>query len=387
MRNIPYFWRGNVAGGRKRPPYPTHQLTTGKMSEPSKKVTIKDVAQMAGVSKGTVDRVIHNRGEVSADSLQRVLDVIRRIDYRPNVYASLLASRRHYRIVCLMPHSDPGGFWEIARRGVTRASGECRDFNIEIEVVNYNQFEVESFREACRQTLADLPDAVMIVPMFRSQAAEFVGRLASRKVPFVFIESKLDDTPYMAYYGMPLFESGYLGASLLLRNARPGEVACFRFHRSGDALSNTASVRQEGFEKYLGEKLPGCRLFVDYLYPRVCDENTQVLDRFFAAHPAVRHIIIFNSRSFIAAEYLKARGMEGYTLLGFDPLERNVACMKEGRLDYLIAQKCGTQAYRGVMALRNLFVFKTQPARRDNYMSMDILTALNVDYYVDLPDE
>ena len=61
--------------------------------------------------------------------------------------------------------------------------------------------------------------------------------------------------------------------------------------------------------------------------------------------------------------------------------------MKEGRLDYLIAQKCGTQAYRGVMALRNLFVFKTQPARRDNYMSMDILTALNVDYYVDLPDE
>ena len=46
------------------------------MSKPDKKVTIKDVAQLAGVSKGTVDRVIHNRGEVSAESFRKVQEVI-----------------------------------------------------------------------------------------------------------------------------------------------------------------------------------------------------------------------------------------------------------------------------------------------------------------------
>jgi len=36
-----------------------------KVKKPDKKITIKDIAQLAGVSIGTVDRVIHNRGEVS----------------------------------------------------------------------------------------------------------------------------------------------------------------------------------------------------------------------------------------------------------------------------------------------------------------------------------
>lgn len=357
------------------------------MSKPDKKVTIKDVAQLAGVSKGTVDRVIHNRGEVSAESFRKVQEVVRKIDYKPNAYASLLASRRHYRITCLMPDFEGGDFWEIAHRGVLRAYEECRDFNIGVQVVRYDQFRVESFRQACNDTLADLPDAVLIVPMFREAATEFVTELAGKKVPFVFIESKLPGTPYLAYYGMPVFESGYLGASLLLRNSAPAEVACFRFHRSGDALSNTASIRQDGFLHFIKQEKRACRLWVDYLYPSDCAQNTEILDRFFEAHPDIRHIIIFNSRAYIVAEYLQAHGMGDRILLGFDPLERNVKCMKSGYLDYIIAQKCETQAYRGVRALCNLFVFKTTPASADNYMSMDILTAENVNYYIDLPNE
>ena len=177
------------------------------------------------------------------------------------------------------------------------------------------------------------------------------------------------------------------GASLLLRNSAPAEVACFRFHRSGDALSNTASIRQDGFLHFIKQEKQACRLWVDYLYPSDCAQNTEILDRFFEAHPDIRHIIIFNSRAYIVAEYLQAHGMGYRILLGFDPLERNVKCMKSGYLDYIIAQKCETQAYRGVRALCNLFVFKTTPASADNYMSMDILTAENVNYYIDLPNE
>jgi len=357
------------------------------MKENGRKVTIKDVAALAGVSKGTVDRVIHHRGEVSEESLRKVLAVIEKMGYKPNVYASLLASRRRYRIVCLLPDFEPGGFWEIAHEGVMRAYGECRDFNVEVEEVRYDQFEVESFRRTCADTLDNPPDAVLIVPMFREQATAFTRQLAERNIPFVFIESRLPDTPYLAYYGMPVAQSGYLAASLLLRDPQAGEVACFRFYRSGDAVSNTASVRQEGFLQYLREHRPDCRLKVDYLYPYACDENTKTLDRFFATHPSLRRIVIFNSRAYIVAEYLRERKMEGMTLLGFDPLEKNVRSMKEGYIGFIIAQKCGTQAYRGVKALCNRFVFKTDPRSRDNYMSMDILTAENVDYYVDLRTE
>lgn len=358
------------------------------MKNSEKKVTIKDVAQLAGVSKGTVDRVIHNRGEVSAESLKRVLDVIDRIGYKPNVYASLLASRRHYRIVCLIPDFEAGEFWEIAYKGIVKAYEECRDFNVTVDIVRYDQFRLDSFRQACRDTLDQAPDAVLIVPMFSDSASEFVSELHARQIPFVFIESKLPDAPYMAYFGMPVFESGYLSARLLLKHQRAKEVACFRFHRSGDALSNTASIRQQGFSAYLEQHdRETCKLWVDYLYPSVCDENTKILDCFFERHPEVRHIVVFNSRSYIVAEYLQSRGMNDRVLLGFDPLERNVAAMKAGYIEYIIAQKCETQAYRGVKALCNYFVFKAWPSLKDNYMSMEVLTAENVNYYTDLAIE
>ncbi|WP_414654827.1 LacI family DNA-binding transcriptional regulator, partial [Flavobacterium sp. UBA4854] len=52
-----------------------------------KKYTIKDIAQMAGVSKGTVDRVLHNRGKVSPAALEKINEVLNVIDYEPNLIA------------------------------------------------------------------------------------------------------------------------------------------------------------------------------------------------------------------------------------------------------------------------------------------------------------
>ena len=67
------------------------------------KITINDVALAAGVSKGTVDRVLHNRGEVSRKSREKVMRVIEELGYKPNLYASVLASRRLQKIVCIIP--------------------------------------------------------------------------------------------------------------------------------------------------------------------------------------------------------------------------------------------------------------------------------------------
>ena len=49
--------------------------------------TIKDIARMAGVSAGTVDRVLHNRGDVSPKSKAKVQKVLDEIHYQPNVFA------------------------------------------------------------------------------------------------------------------------------------------------------------------------------------------------------------------------------------------------------------------------------------------------------------
>ena len=65
-----------------------------------KNVTIYDVAALAGVSKGTVDRVVYNRGRVSEKTAAAVRDAIVRLGYNPNLLASVLASNKTIDACC-----------------------------------------------------------------------------------------------------------------------------------------------------------------------------------------------------------------------------------------------------------------------------------------------
>lgn len=83
-------------------------------------ITINDVAKAAGVSKGTVDRVLHNRGEVSSKSREKVLRVIEELGYKPNVYASMLASQKKRTICCVIPEYVEGDFWSLTAKACLR---------------------------------------------------------------------------------------------------------------------------------------------------------------------------------------------------------------------------------------------------------------------------
>ena len=54
------------------------------------RITVKEVARLAGVSIGTVDRVLHDRGGVSAETKSRIDEIITSLGYEPNLIA------RHY---------------------------------------------------------------------------------------------------------------------------------------------------------------------------------------------------------------------------------------------------------------------------------------------------
>jgi LacI family transcriptional regulator len=60
------------------------------------KIRIKDIAEKSGVSVGTVDRILHNRPNVSKTAREKVEKVLEEINYQPNVYASALAYNKSY---------------------------------------------------------------------------------------------------------------------------------------------------------------------------------------------------------------------------------------------------------------------------------------------------
>ena len=85
------------------------------------RVRIKDIAKMADVSVGTVDRVIHGRSGVSESSRKRVEEILKQLDYQPNMYASALASNKKYTFACLLPLHEKAEYWTDSVTGAGRS--------------------------------------------------------------------------------------------------------------------------------------------------------------------------------------------------------------------------------------------------------------------------
>ena len=145
--------------------------------------TIKDIARMAGVSAGTVDRVLHNRGNVSASSREKVQSVLDKINYLPNMFAIGLAAKKRYRIVCLIPYYIMYDYWYSVAKGIEKAAHELQPFNVETVFLYYKHADRASYREVCEQLLADKPDAVLIAPNFEEETLE----LTTGWMPMLFL--------------------------------------------------------------------------------------------------------------------------------------------------------------------------------------------------------
>ena len=98
------------------------------------RVRIKDIAKMADVSVGTVDRVIHGRSGVSESSRKRVEEILKQLDYQPNMYASALASNKKYTFACLLPLHEKGEYWTDVETGIHNAVETYSDFNVAVHL-------------------------------------------------------------------------------------------------------------------------------------------------------------------------------------------------------------------------------------------------------------
>ena len=107
----------------------------------TEKVRIKDIAEKSGVSVGTVDRVLHNRPNVSKKAREKVEKVLKEINYQPNMYASALASNKKYTFICLLPEHLEGEYWTAVETGIHEAIATYSDFNTSVRINYYYPYD------------------------------------------------------------------------------------------------------------------------------------------------------------------------------------------------------------------------------------------------------
>ena len=347
----------------------------------NEKITINDIARRTGLSKGTVDRVLHNRGEVSRKSYDRVMEVIRELGYEPNLYASLLAKGKKHLVAVLIPAHEPGSFWELAASGIGKATDPVTAAGVEAVPFEYDQYDIESFRAAVAKVLEAEPSGVVIAPIFQGETEAVTRQFAERGIPYCFIDSRPDSNGYLAYFGMPLYKSGYLCADQLTRGRDIPGALIVRVRRDRFQQSDPTVNRRAGFLDYMLEHAPACKIDNVFIDPNDPDGIDAILDGYFAEHPQVRHIVMFNSRIHLLVPWLAAHPDPERRVVGFDNLKANMEALRDGTVSVLIGQRPDEQVRLAIEALAEHALLGKEPARKDQFMHMDILTRYNVEDY------
>jgi ABC-type sugar transport system, periplasmic component len=358
-----------------------------EMKELNQKIRIKDIATLAGVSEGTVDRVLHQRGDVSEKSKLAVEKVLKEINYTPNLFARSLATKKQYRFVCLFPAFQPGEYWESVDKGFGLAASDYVHHNVHIDKKYFNQFDVNSFVSVANEALITEPDAVFIAPIFRNETIKFTAELSARGIPYSFIDSLIEELDFQTYYGQHSFNSGYIAAKLLLASLPDkSEILVIRTKRKG-SVSNQTLARNKGFLHYIEEFQLQQKLKLVNVEFNNDDEETNraTLKEVFQNHTNIKAAITFNSKVYRLAIHLAAIQHADVRLIGYDLLEENVNYLKQGIISYLITQRPDKQAYCTVRDMCRYLIFK-QEIRKINYVPVDILMKENIEDYMNFTE-
>ncbi len=348
----------------------------------TQKIRIKDIAERAGVSVGTVDRVLHKRPNVSKPAREKVEKALKEMNYQPNMYASALAYNRSYTFYCIIPKHASEAYWEEIEQGISKAVELRRDFHIDVKVMYYQRFKNDTFVEQYTKCLDANPAGVIIVPAELEVTRRFTDILHERDVPFILLDSYLPDLKPLSFFGQDSFQSGYFAAKMLMMLAKEEkEIMLMKQTKDGHVASKQQANREVGFRHYMKDHFPSVTIHeVELPLDEERKRYDGTLEKFFSTHPGVHHCITLASKAHIVGEFLLKTNRRNVQIMGYDLVGKNVECVHQGSISFLIAQHAFMQGYSCVETLFRAIVLKKE-VPPVNYMPIELLMKENIVFY------
>ena len=337
-------------------------------------VRIKDIAKKAGVSTGTVDRVLHDRGEVAEKTRKRVLKIADELHYTPNLAASTLASKKSYNISALVPKGTGDNiFWNNHIEGIKNAVASLQPFSVNVRFYLFELNNEKEFTEQTRQLLSDGADAVILAPVLKYEAQEFCGKLDLMNIPYVFIDTFIKDTNCLAFIGEDAYQGGRIAASLI----------DFGLHEDKDILivnisknlDNTQHLnsRNQGFLSYFMDAGKNTGLKISVEIPSYSQEAIDSkLDPIFTNNPGIGAVMVSSAKTHAIARYLESKNRRDIILVGYEVFDKNIQYMKKGFIDFLIRQRPHEQGVKAVEKLFHYLAHNRVPDKKE-YQPVDIV--------------
>lgn len=329
---------------------------------------IKQIAKLANVSIGTIDRVLHKRGGVSKNTEKKILKIIKETGYQKNMMASRLklASVKKIKLAVLIPETgDKYSYWKLPKKGISKAVDELKDLGVKVEYFHFEGSSA-SFEKASQHIILKNYDAIVTVPFFKKECNELLMKAKSKNIPVVFLDTEIElNTP--AYFIRQNSHIAGMVAGRLLHGLVGNTGKYFIVNILNDlGIQVNNKQREDGFRAFF--KSIGQEVDIRTINHPLNDtfKVTKEIEAWFKGNDS-KGIFVTNSRAHLIPEILSSFEVSNTFLMGFDLNKKNVQYLKSNQIDFLINQQ---PSYQGYVAIKSLFNFLT--TQDDSELQLDI---------------
>lgn len=210
-------------------------------------ITFKELAEICGVSRATVDRVIHNRGKVAPEVEQRIRKAAEKYGFQPNQVGKALARARNPIKIGVLVHLSRIEFFQELLEGIYAGQKEVHSLGGEVIIKEQRDFDAKGQIRLLDELAAEGINGIALPPAQSDQLCKRLNALSRSGIPIVTYNTELEGLTKLCHVGVDNVQGGRIAAYLmsLLLHGRGGKVLLI----SGHPTQQSNYQRVDGFRQ------------------------------------------------------------------------------------------------------------------------------------------
>lgn len=321
------------------------------------KITIKDVAIAAGVSIGTVDRVVHKRGHVSVEAENMVKQAIKELNYKPSQVARALVTQNYTKTIGISIMGSMHNFYEESLSGIRDAQKRLEMLGVNIIVDQFRKYTEAEQKKSLQRLLDAKVNAILLTPV--EHAADWIEELIPSNIPYGTVIDDVESPRKLFHIGPDDYAMGAMLAKLgLLYTGNQMSALVVAANMGAQGTIKRVKGFTEKAQCEAGEKA------AIRVYQADAEDEEEANIEIFSSvldnlqnDSAINTIYVTNgSAEWAAAAAKKADSKRKLVILGHEHTEKVISMLREGKITASVDQKPGQQ-WNDAVHLMSDFLF------------------------------
>lgn len=338
-------------------------------------VTIRQIAELSGISRGTVDRVLNNRGRVKPETEELVRKVAKELGYKPNAAGKALAAIKKNFIIGIILSSEGNEFFDDVIFGMKQAEKKAAIYGIQVIMKTMKGYDVDVQLTLIRQIEPSI-HLLIIQPINDDSIAKELRKLTDQGTKVITINNDIENSNRLCYVGSDYFKSGQTACG------------CLGLFTKGNAYVGiaTGSVKMLGHnQRILGFNHIIKKKYQGFVLADIIETNDDDVQGYEATvkmlknHPTINALyIVAAGASGVCKAVIELGRQETIDIVACDTPPAIKKLLEKGIIKATICQQPYLQGYQALMIAVEFLIHGTIPKQEYHIINSEIKIAENL---------